>query len=540
MQFTKPQSDAIGHAGGNLQLIACAGSGKTEVVARRIAALLDPKRGKLSPRNIVAFTFTEKGAAELKQRIVERCREELGDVAGLAEMYVGTIHGFCLELLKTEVPKFLKYEVLNEVQQILFIDRNSKKAGLTISTDLTGQLLKRWVDTSRYAQALSIFREATVDEKALKKCSVRDGFDSYLELLEGKSQLDYSAILFEAVDVLISDKELRKRLAERVRQVIVDEYQDLNPVQEAVVRELHELGAHLCVVGDDDQTIYQWRGSNVRNILDFAENYPKVKQIRLEENFRSSEGVVETARVFIEQNAERLHKAMKPTAAQDFEPGDLVALSFADPDEEAAWIAQTCQALRGVAIKENGEKRRGISWSDMAVLLRSVRKNGESVTRALDAAGIPYLVAGMNNLFETPEAEAARQLFYFMDGQTDEAALRAAWDQARTGAKKSVLTVAIANAAKSRADMAKGDKRFGFYSIQRQFLAFLEDAEIREEAVPDGRGEVLFYNLGKFSQLISDFETIHYHSAPAEKYKSFAGFLANGAEDAYPEGWQDN
>jgi DNA helicase-2/ATP-dependent DNA helicase PcrA len=230
---------------------------------------------------------------------------------------------------------------------------------------------------------------------------------------------------------------------------------------------------------------------------------------------------------------------MKPTTAQDFEPGDLAALSFANPEEEAAWIAQTCKSLGGVAVKED-EKHRGISWSDMAVLLRSVRKNGEPITRALDTAGIPYVVVGMNNLFETREAEAARQLFYFMDGQTDEAALLATWEQARTGAKKAALKAAIAKAAQSRTDMAKGDKPFGFYSIQRQFLAFLEDAEVREETVPDGRGEVLFYNLGKFSQLISDFETIHYHSAPLEKYKSFAGFLENGAEDAYPEGWQDN
>ncbi len=541
MQFTTQQLNAIGHTEGNLQLIACAGSGKTEVVARRVAALLDPKRGELSPGNIIAFTFTDKAAAELKQRIVERCREELGQVTGLAEMYVGTIHGFCLELLKTEVSnsKYLRYEVLNDVQQILFIDRNSKKAGLTTSTDLEGKPLKRWVDTARYWQALSIFREAALDEKALKQCSVWGGFDAYLDLLDEKSKFDYSGILYEAVEVLMTDKGLRKRLSARIKQVIVDEYQDLNPIQEAVVRELHHLGAYICVVGDDDQTIYQWRGSDVTNILSFAKRYPKVKQIRLEENFRSNEGVVETARDFIEQNIERLPKAMKPAAAQEYESGDLVALSFPDPDEEAAYIAQTCKALRGVAIRD-GEKGRGISWSDMAVLLRSVRKNGEPITRALDAAGVPYVVAGMNNLFDTREAEAARQLFYFMFGQIDEAALLTAWERARTGAVKAGLKAAIANAAKSRADMAKGDKPFGFYSIQRQYLAFLEDAGIREESVPDGRGEVVFYNLGKFSQLISDFETIHYHSAPLEKYKSFAGFLANGAEDAYPEGWQDN
>jgi len=538
VQFTKHQLDAIGHSGGNLQLIACAGSGKTEVVARRVAALLDPKRGKLLPRHIIAFTFTDKAAAELKQRIVERCREELGEITGLAEMYVGTIHGFCLELLKTESPKYLKYEVLNDVQQVLFIDRNSKKAGLTTSTDLQGKPLKRWVDTGRYADALSIFREAAIDEKPLQKCSVWEGLDAYLALLEEKSQLDYSGILYQAVDVLISDEGLRERLAERVRQVIVDEYQDLNPVQEAVVKELHGLGAHVCVVGDDDQTIYQWRGSDVTNILTFTKRYPKVKQIRLEENFRSSEGVVETAKQFIEQNHERLPKAMKPTAAQAYEAGDLVALHFTTPEEEAAWIVQTCQDLRGIAIKEDG-KQRGISWSDMAVLLRSVRKNGEPITRALEAAGIPYVVAGMNNLFDTREAEAARQLFYFMDDQIDEAALLAAWEHARTGTNKANLKAAIGNAAKSRADMAVGDKPYGFYSIQRQFLAFLEDAGIREETVPGGRGEVLFYNLGKFSQLISDFETIHYHSAPLKKYKSFAGFLTHGAEDAYPEGWQE-
>src|SRR5262245_2415609 len=124
MNFTPNQLQAIGHHQGNLQLIACAGSGKTEVVARRVASLL---RNGLAPRNIVAFTFTDKAAAELKERIVTRCREELGEIHGMAEMYVGTIHAFCLELLKSEVPKYLKYDVLNEVQQSLFIDRHSKK-----------------------------------------------------------------------------------------------------------------------------------------------------------------------------------------------------------------------------------------------------------------------------------------------------------------------------------------------------------------------------------------------------------------------------
>src|SRR5439155_1325989 len=127
MDLTPSQRRAIEHDGGNLQLIACAGSGKTEVVARRVVHLLTPDKGGLAPRNIIAFTFTDKAAAELKERIITRCREALGDVPGLAEMFVGTIHAFCLELLKSETPKYLKFEVLNEVQQGLYADRNSKE-----------------------------------------------------------------------------------------------------------------------------------------------------------------------------------------------------------------------------------------------------------------------------------------------------------------------------------------------------------------------------------------------------------------------------
>jgi ATP-dependent DNA helicase UvrD/PcrA len=130
----------------------------------------------------------------------------------------------------------------------------------------------------------------------------------------------------------------------------------------------------ICVVGDDDQTIYQWRGSDVENILTFDSRYPEVDRVSLEENFRSSDGVVETARDFIAQNTTRLPKAMKPTNAQSYEQGDIVALSFDSPDEEARYIAETVQTLRGVAIRE-GDKERGISWSDMAVLLRSVKAN---------------------------------------------------------------------------------------------------------------------------------------------------------------------
>jgi DNA helicase-2/ATP-dependent DNA helicase PcrA len=532
MHLTSSQQWAITHDGRNLQLIACAGSGKTEVVARRVVNLLKPDReDSLKPGNIVAFTFTEKAAAELKERIVTRTRQALGEINGLAEMFVGTIHAFCLELLKSEVPRYLKYEVLNEVQQSLFVDRHSQQSGLTTSTALDGMPLKRYRDTLYYIAALSILREADRQEDDLNGCSILDGLEAYRTLLDERSYLDYSAILEATVEVITNDDDLRERLAERVKYVIVDEYQDVNPVQEAIIWSLHDLGARICVVGDDDQTIYQWRGSDVKNILTFEQRYQGVEQIPLEENFRSSDGIVDIARAFIEQNKTRLRKAMQPTGAQPYAPGDIVTLSFNHPDEEAAYIADTAHSLRGVAFRD-GEQERGLSWSDMAILLRSVKANATPITTALHAAGIPFVVTGMTNLFATAEAEAARQLFYFIGDHpgVDEAAVEHVWHAAHLGLDPDALRAAVEAAATAKAALTDPDqKRWGQYSIQRVFLNFLEQAVVREECVPDGRGEVVFYNLGKFSQLISDFETIHYHSQPVEKYASFADFLQHRA-----------
>ena len=542
--MTPDQVSAIRHIAGNLQLIACAGSGKTEVVARRVVNLLRPKGdggAGCSPDNIIAFTFTDKAAAELNDRIHTRCREQLGDVTGLAEMYVGTIHGFCLDLLKTEVPKYMKYEVLNEVQQVLFIDRHSKASGLTESTTLDGKPLKRYTDTGNYTSAMAILREDNpADLSKLAGNSVVAGLAKYEQLLHSKGYLDYSGILKEAMEELRQNKSLRRRLAQRVKHVIVDEYQDVNPVQEAVVGELHKLGAGVCVVGDDDQVLYQWRGSDIQNILDFEQRYEEVSQVRLEENFRSSEGVVAVARDFIQQVLRRLPKAMKATQAQSSEPGDIVALGFATPEDEARYIAETCKALRGTVVEDDGIKR-GISWSDMAILLRSVRRDGGPIMAALDAADVPYVITGMDNLFQKEEAEAARQLFYFLAEEVEEKDVRAAWQAANLGVTKKALDQAIAAAAKARADMKNAAVgQFKVYNLQRQFVAFLENAELREERVPGGRGEVVFYNLGKFSQAISDFESVHFHSNPLDKYKTFAGFLRHHAEHAYPEGWQDS
>ena len=540
MKLTDTQIQAVNHGGRYLQLIACAGSGKTEVVARRVAHLLtSPSGKKLEPRNIVAFTFTNKAAMELKERIVLRTREAAGgDITGIAEMYVGTIHGFCQQLLQNEVPDYLKYEPLEPIRQVLYVNRKSNQTGLTTSRKLNGSSLRRWLDTSLYLTALAVLREEEIDIQELGSCSIMEGLSKYRAQMTEDSYFDFSAMLEDAVAELSNNDSLRARIAERVKYVVVDEYQDVNPIQERLVRLLHELGAGICVVGDDDQTIYQWRGSAVENIQEFERRYPDVQQLRLEENFRSSEGVIETARKFIGRVGQRLPKEMKSANAQPYERGDLVALSFDSPEEEANYISETIKSLHGIAFND-GDSERGLSWSDIAVLLRSVKNNGSVIIQALREANIPCVVSGLSNLFETAEACSARDLFYFIaDESIDEKSLRQSWEDAHIGLRKQNLRRALQYAKQVQDDLhvQNGGKSS---TIQHVFLKFLELAELREENVLNERGQVVLFNLGRFSQAISDWESINFNSKPIESFEGFANFLRYQAEGAYSEGMED-
>ena len=550
MNLTRTQQEAVKYSGRNLQLIACAGSGKTEVVAQRVAHLLTRRCQRLEPRNIVAFTFTNKAAAELKERIAIRTNEAFGDrpLTGMANMYVGTIHGFCQELLKNEVPKYLKYEPLETVRQKLYVDRNSKQTGLTQCSTVRGRRLRRYIDSDRYIAALSALREDDTYKRCLKDCTVAEiGLPLYREKLDEDGHLDFSAMLELAVNEIERSKRLKTRLTERIKYVVVDEYQDVNPVQERLIRLLSKCGAGLCVVGDDDQTIYQWRGSSVGNIMTFQERYDSVKQIRLQDNFRSSQGVIETARSFIESVDTRLPKSMSYGGSQQYERGDVVALSFDGPTEEAKYVVDTIKSLHGVAFTEGGEER-GLSWSDMSVLLRSVKNNGVVIADALQEADIPFVVSGIANLFSTAEAAAAKCLFHYIAnyriknqhrtiGPPTETTLRQAWQRARLGIAKARLERALAYAREIRDGLANGDGNSP--TIQAVFLEFLELIRLREEEVVGGRGETALFNLGRFSEVITDWESIHFTDEAKSLYQGFVAFLYYDGDDAYSEGWQD-
>jgi DNA helicase II / ATP-dependent DNA helicase PcrA len=197
--------------------------------------------------------------------------------------------------------------------------------------------------------------------------------------------------------------------------VVVDEYQDTNPVQEELIEKLCRFGANLCVVGDDDQTIYQWRGSAVSNILTFVERREGVKRVTLDENWRSSKGIVALGQAIAEQNAgERLDKNMVAAGHQQFDRGDMLALTFGDADQEARWICDRIGRLRGTPFLDDADSEtRGLSWSDFAVLFRSVSKDAGPLVAEMKRREIPYVIKGLTRLFDAAEVQACVLCFQY-------------------------------------------------------------------------------------------------------------------------------
>jgi DNA helicase II / ATP-dependent DNA helicase PcrA len=541
--YTSAQEEAIACLDQPLQIIACAGSGKTQVISQRIAAIL--ARPGVTPGNVIAFTFTEKAAAELKERVLSIVERELGDVKGLAEMYIGTMHGYCLDLLQRLVPEKFKFSVLTDITAQLLVDRYSARSGLTsCPTTAAKGTLKRFVDSKLYLQVVSVLREDRIDFDEVP-AGVMESFDKYRTLLRQNAMFDYTQIIRSAVDYLEGDRyedddfaRVQDHIRYDIRYVVVDEYQDVNPLQERLIRNLVRFGANLCVVGDDDQTIYQWRGSQVSNILAFESRHTGVKKVVLDDNFRSSRGVVELGRSVAERipTGQRLEKAMVAAGYQRWERGDLLALTFDTPEAEAAWIVDRIEHLRGVPFRDRPESEpRGLSWSDCAVLFRSVAKDSEPVCAELRRRGIPFIVKGLNRLFDSPEIQAVVGIFRFVVREIDAEQLHALWEQAALIPSGAEWRTALKVLETGRDFGA--EKRHSVYNIQRLYLDFLEALGMREDSLTGDatRGELVFYQLGKFSQVISDYEQIHFTTEPKAKYNGFAKWLAHQAPGYYAD-----
>ncbi|WP_228760028.1 3'-5' exonuclease [Pseudactinotalea sp. HY158] len=263
-----------------------------------------------------------------------------------------------------------------------------------------------------------------------------------------------------------------------------------------------------------------------------------VEQVTLAENFRSTEGVIAVGRSVAESipDGHRLAKGMLHASHQTWERGDILALDHETSDDEARAICDRIESLRGVPFQDSPDSEpRGLSWSDFGVLLRSVAKDAGPIVEEMDRRGIPYLVKGLTRLFEAPAIKAVQAMFHYVVGDVPEAVLTAVWRGANLVPADRDLQPLIAVLDEGR-DFDR-DERWGTYNIQRLYLQALESLDLREETIPGDpvQGELTYYQLGKFSQVISDFEAINFLSEPPEKYRSFVDWLTHQAPGYYDD-----
>lgn len=375
-------------------MIACAGAGKTEAISRRVAALIDEG---IAPSQIVAFTFTERAAASLKNRITKRVAEAKGQafLDRLGPMFVGTIHAYCLRILQDHLPEFGNHDILDENRLAGLLSREHSRLGLN---DLDSQ---HWRSITEFLRNADVVENELIDPEKLKGTPFGDCYLRFRETLERYHFLTFGMLIAKAVQAL-KQPVFFHRVHDSLRHLIVDEYQDINPAQEELIRILAKPPVQLCVVADDDQSIYQWRGSDVSNMQTFAKRYPGVTPLTLSVNRRSRPTIISTANAFAKSIQPRLEKAMKPFR----KPGsvELHCWAAGTPEEEANVIASTIERLR----------KRGYRYKDIAILYRSVRTSSPPLLKVLKEKGIPFRCAGRTGLFLQPEAQVLGKTYAWL------------------------------------------------------------------------------------------------------------------------------
>jgi DNA helicase-2/ATP-dependent DNA helicase PcrA len=369
-----------------VQIIASAGSGKTEVVSQRVADLL--AEGVVA-ESIVAFTFTERAAEELKNRIVERVEARLGQPAvdRLNDLFVGTIHGYCFRFLQQRVPRYETYDVLDDNQLTAFLSREANRLEIR-QLDASGRL---FASIEGFLKAVDV-----VENELLDPATLPDPFGSvlrsYYESLDRYRLLTFGQQVVRAVREL-ERPDLAADVHTHLRHLIVDEYQDVNPAQERLIELLTGPEVELCVVGDDQQAIYQWRGSDVSNILSFSRRYPGVAMFEITTNRRSRPQIIEVANRFASTIPNRIDKVMLPHRPSTDPDPEVVAWTADTETDEAGWIASLILDLVDA----------GLRYRDIAVLVRS-RAAYQRLTEQFATFGIPVQPGGRSGLFDQREA----------------------------------------------------------------------------------------------------------------------------------------
>ena len=405
--LTNEQYQAVIDNNKNILCLACAGSGKSRTLAYKIAYLLSQN---VAPESIVAFTFTEKAAESIKRRVADALHKLELPENYIGAMFIGTVDSFCQKLLGSINASYRQFDILDQNGLFLYILSRLKKIGIP-----NGQgVFQRIRDV---ANAWETINNENIKYFDLNKydahlyeliCNLKDNMahDGYM---------DFSYAIRLAIEELEKADVQNEPNLKKYEYLFVDEYQDINPVQEAFINTFSKQMRMLFVVGDDDQAIYGWRGANVQNILTFSERYSNVTIHKLLVNFRSTNAIVETANQFVKKtlNYERLPKDISANADGNIQ--DLRNLWFDTRENEAKWIANRIKTLLGTTYIEYNpdgtEKcRRGLTYSDFAILLRGIRNsNGENrdiqFVNALKELGIPVKTTGEGGIFDRPYSQ---------------------------------------------------------------------------------------------------------------------------------------
>ena len=380
--LNKAQKEAVLHTDGPLLIVAGAGSGKTRVLTSRIANIIREK--KAFPNQILSVTFTNKAASEMQKRV----SKILGSSAiGLS--WLGTFHSICAKLLRkhaSAVGLNSNFTIIDTDDQIRLIKNICKSENIDIkqlSPKYIIAIIDRWKNKGQYPS------DVTINNKDIYEKTILPIYKIYQQKLTDLNSCDFGDLILHVVKILENKKDIREIYSNNFKYILVDEYQDTNLIQSKWLKLLSEKNNNICCVGDDDQSIYSWRGAEIKNFLEFDQAYKNTKVIRLEENYRSSQNILSVASNLISNNQNRVGKTLTTT----MEEGDLVKLNcFKNGKDEA------------IGVSDEIEKRlkKNFSFNNIAILVRAIFQTREFEERFLKI-GMPYRILGGTKFYERAE-----------------------------------------------------------------------------------------------------------------------------------------
>lgn len=398
--LNKEQRQAVDTLDGPLLILAGAGSGKTRALTYRIANLVDHG---VSPWNILALTFTNKAAREMR----ERTEALLG--GSVKDMWVATFHSCCTRILRSDIDKLGRdrnFVIYDDDDQTSLIAAIMKRLGVN-DKDITKRQIKEHISEAKNKSTEPekfLMDNPYLDESVLKV------FREYQRSLKEYNALDFDDLLGKTLELFQSCPEVLQKYRSKFRYILVDEYQDTNVMQYHIVELLAREHGNICVVGDDDQSIYGWRGADIRNILDFEKDFPGAKVIRLEQNYRSTSNILDAANAVIENNQGRKSKKLWTDNGR----GDRIETFTADSErDEAHFVCR--KIMEGV--------RNGMNYGDFAVLYRMNAQSRIPETTMVNY-GIPNKVYGGQRFYERKEIKDIMAYLRLIYNPFDDIALK--------------------------------------------------------------------------------------------------------------------